>query len=83
MINKTKDFKLVLGTMKSNGNYVNLHIGARIYPFRATMTQLITQLEPQGFCRIHRSHAVRFIIISLCVVESTFGTGLDLDFVTG
>ena len=23
------------------------------------MTQLITQLEPQGFCRIHRSHAVR------------------------
>jgi len=45
--------------LESNGNYVNLHIGVRIYPFRATMTQLITQLEPQGFCRIHRSHAVR------------------------
>lgn len=45
--------------LESSGNYVNLHIGARIYPLRATMSQLITQLEPQGFCRIHRSHAVR------------------------
>lgn len=45
--------------LESSGNYVNLHIDARIYPLRATMSQLITQLEPQGFCRIHRSHGVR------------------------
>ena len=45
--------------LESSGNYVNLHIGTRIYPLRTTMSQLITQLEPQGFCRIHRSHGVR------------------------
>jgi hypothetical protein len=45
--------------LESSGNYVNLHISERIYPLRATMTQLIAQLEPQGFCRIHRSHAIR------------------------
>ncbi len=45
--------------LESSGNYVNLHIDARIYPLRATMSQLITQLEPQGFCRIHRSLGVR------------------------
>ncbi len=45
--------------LESSGNYVNLHIGTRIYPLRATMTNLIARLEPQGFCRIHRSHAIR------------------------
>ncbi|BDF96004.1 hypothetical protein KAN5_28420 [Pseudoalteromonas sp. KAN5] len=45
--------------LESSGNYVNLHIGTRIYPLRATMTHLISRLEPQGFCRIHRSHAIR------------------------
>ncbi|MBQ4862395.1 LytTR family transcriptional regulator [Pseudoalteromonas sp. MMG013] len=45
--------------LESSGNYVNLHIGARIYPLRATLTQLSAQLAPQGFCRIHRSYAVR------------------------
>ena len=45
--------------LESSGNYVNLHIGERIYPLRATLTQLSEQLEQQGFCRIHRSHAIR------------------------
>jgi len=45
--------------LESSGNYVNLHIGERIYPLRATMTQLSEQLEQQGFCRIHRSYAIR------------------------
>ena len=44
--------------LESSGNYVNLHIKGRIYPTRATLTQLIAQIEDQGFCRIHRSHAV-------------------------
>ena len=44
--------------LESSGNYVNLHIKGRIYPTRATLTQLISQIEEQGFCRIHRSHAV-------------------------
>ncbi|MEQ3512316.1 LytTR family DNA-binding domain-containing protein [Pseudoalteromonas sp. BZB3] len=50
--------------LESAGNYVNLHIGGRIYPLRATLTKLSEQLEPQGFCRIHRSHAVRLDAIS-------------------
>lgn len=45
--------------LESSGNYVNLHSGERIYPLRATLTQLSKQLEAQGFCRIHRSHAVK------------------------
>tara|TARA_R110000744_G_scaffold57382_3_gene120547 strand:+ start:812 stop:1552 length:741 start_codon:yes stop_codon:yes gene_type:complete len=45
--------------LESSGNYVNLHIGSRIYPLRATLTALSKQLEVQGFCRIHRSHGVK------------------------
>jgi hypothetical protein len=44
--------------LESSGNYVNLYSKGRIYPTRATLTQLISQIEEQGFCRIHRSHAV-------------------------
>ena len=44
--------------LESSGNYVNLHSKGRIYPTRTTLTQLISQIEEQGFCRIHRSHAV-------------------------
>jgi hypothetical protein len=44
--------------LESSGNYVNLHSKGRIYPTRTTLTQLISQIEEQGFFRIHRSHAV-------------------------
>jgi DNA-binding LytR/AlgR family response regulator len=44
--------------LESSGNYVNLHSKGRIYPTRSTLTQLISQIEEQGFCRIHRSHAI-------------------------
>jgi len=44
--------------LEASGNYVNLHSKGRIYPTRTTLTQLIAQIEEQGFCRIHRSHAV-------------------------
>nr|WP_286268789.1 LytTR family DNA-binding domain-containing protein [Thalassotalea hakodatensis] len=45
--------------MEASGNYVNLHIDERVYPIRSTLTALIAKLENKGFCRIHRSHAVR------------------------
>jgi len=51
--------------LESAGNYVNLHIEGRIYPTRATLTQLSEQIADKGFCRIHRSHA-----INLSCVES-------------
>jgi len=44
--------------LEASGNYVNLHSKGRIYPTRTTLTQLIAQIEEQGFCRIHRSYAV-------------------------
>lgn len=44
--------------LESSGNYVNLHSKGRIYPTRATLTKLVAQIEEQGFCRIHRSHAI-------------------------
>lgn len=45
--------------LESAGNYVNLHIDERIYPLRATLSKLTEQLIEKGFCRIHRSHAIR------------------------
>lgn len=44
--------------LESAGNYVNLHIKGRIYPIRATLTNLIEKITDKGFCRIHRSHAI-------------------------
>ena len=44
--------------LESSGNYVNLHIKGRIYPTRATLSRLITQISDKGFCRIHRSHGI-------------------------
>ncbi|NMP30391.1 LytTR family transcriptional regulator [Thalassotalea sp. M1531] len=45
--------------MESSGNYVNLYINDRIYPLRSTLGKLSEQLIDKGFCRIHRSHAVK------------------------
>ena len=40
------------------GNYVNLHVAGRDYPLRSTMKDLIGQLAPSRFRRVHRSHIV-------------------------
>jgi hypothetical protein len=44
--------------LESSGNYVNLHVGKRIYPLRSTLAALIGRLEPRGFRRTHRSAGV-------------------------
>ncbi|WP_286262962.1 LytR/AlgR family response regulator transcription factor [Thalassotalea atypica] len=49
--------------LESAGNYVNLHIGERIYPLRATLTSLVAQLDDKGFCRIHRSYAIKLDMV--------------------
>jgi len=49
--------------LESAGNYVNLHIKQRIYPMRATMSNLIPKIENKGFCRIHRSYAINLDLI--------------------
>ncbi|WP_346839656.1 LytTR family DNA-binding domain-containing protein [Microbulbifer sp. SAOS-129_SWC] len=40
------------------GNYVNLHVGGRVYPLRDTMTNFQRRLDPDRFARVHRSYIV-------------------------
>lgn len=40
------------------GDYACLHVSGRTHVLRATLTDLETRLEPQGFARIHRSSIV-------------------------
>ena len=44
--------------IESSGNYVNLHVGKRVYPLRETMIGITERLQPQGFRRVHRSAIV-------------------------
>jgi len=44
--------------LQASGNYVNLHVGERIYPLRETMTAIEARLAPRGFARVHRSAIV-------------------------
>lgn len=44
--------------LEASGNYVNLHVGPRIYPLRETMTAIEGRLEGRGFARVHRSAIV-------------------------
>jgi hypothetical protein len=44
--------------IEASGNYVNLHVGGRVYPLRETMTGISERLQAQGFQRVHRSAVV-------------------------
>ncbi len=44
--------------LKSEGNYVRLHVGASSYLLRETISQMESQLDPRRFLRIHRSAIV-------------------------
>lgn len=60
--------------LESAGNYVNLHVGKRIYPLRSTLSSLIRQLEPRGFRRTHRSSGVNLdFVASITPLESGDG----------
>ena len=57
--------------LEAAGNYVNLHMGERVYPLRATMASLIDSLSDRGFVRIHRSRGVNLDYVeSLTPLES-------------
>lgn len=45
--------------IEAAANYVRVHIGAKQYLVRETMTHLETRLDPDKFLRIHRSVIVR------------------------
>jgi len=44
--------------IEASGNYVNLHVGERLYPLRETMAGIQQRLVGQGFARVHRSAIV-------------------------
>lgn len=41
--------------VEAAGNYMNLHVGGRVYPLRATMATMESRLSPRQFLRVHRS----------------------------
>ncbi|MFC4653857.1 MULTISPECIES: LytR/AlgR family response regulator transcription factor [Rheinheimera] len=65
--------------LEANGNYVNLHSAGRIYPLRATLVQLCSQLEAQGFSRIHRSLAVNHQAIRSISYEASGDGEIELN----
>lgn len=44
--------------IEAAGNYVKLHVGTESHLFRETMNAIESQLDPDNFFRIHRSHIV-------------------------
>jgi two-component system LytT family response regulator len=44
--------------IESQANYVLLHVGKKVYPYRETTSRLETLLDPEQFLRIHRSTIV-------------------------
>lgn len=44
--------------IEASGNYVNLHVGERLYPLRETMAGIQQKLDGRGFARVHRSAIV-------------------------
>lgn len=57
--------------IESCGNYVNLHVGKRVYPLRDTMTNISERLIPHGFQRVHRSAIVNLDRVSEIVAFDT------------
>ncbi|MFK8031942.1 MAG: LytR/AlgR family response regulator transcription factor [Gammaproteobacteria bacterium] len=57
--------------IESSGNYVNLHVGERVYPLRETMTNINQRLASHGFQRVHRGAIVNLDRIDELVM---FGT---------
>lgn len=57
--------------IESSGNYVNLHVGNRVYPLRATMTSITDRLSEHGFQRVHRSAIVNLDRVAEIVAFDT------------
>ena len=57
--------------IESSGNYVNLHVGTRVFPLRETMTRIDERLLPLGFQRVHRSAIVNLDRVAEIVAFDT------------
>ncbi len=65
--------------VESSGNYVNLHVGERVYPLRETMTAIQRRLEPDGFLRVHRSAIVNLDRVTAIAPYDTGDGAVHLD----
>ncbi|MBS0449778.1 MAG: LytTR family transcriptional regulator [Proteobacteria bacterium] len=50
--------------VQAQGNYVGLHVNGHDYLLRATLTDLLGQLDPARYARVHRSYAAHLDRIS-------------------
>jgi two-component system LytT family response regulator len=50
--------------LSAAGNYVEVHAAGKTHLVREPLAQLIAQLDPAQFIRVHRSHAVRVAFIA-------------------
>lgn len=57
--------------IESSGNYVNLHVGSKVYPLRGTMTGIGERLSTHGFQRVHRSAIVNLDRVAEIVAFDT------------
>src|SRR5262249_672275 len=57
--------------IESAGNYVELHVGKKLFFLRETMRTLETRLDPEQFVRIHRSTIVNIARIKEITREWT------------
>ena len=57
--------------IESCGNYVNLHVGDRVYPLRETRIRIDERLVPLGFQRVHRSAIVNLDRVAEIVAFDT------------
>ncbi len=57
--------------IESCGNYVNLHVGSKVYPLRDTMTNISARLAERGFLRVHRTAIVNLDRVSEIVPFDT------------
>ncbi len=57
--------------VESSGNYVNLHVGSKVYPLRGTMTGINDRLSSHGFQRVHRSAIVNLDRVAEIVAFDT------------
>ncbi len=64
--------------VEASGNYVNLHVGNRIYPMRDTMTRIENRLANEGFLRVHRSAIVNMDRVTQITPFDTGDAQLEL-----
>lgn len=65
--------------LEACGNYVNLHLDGRIYPYRGTMKSLADMLDTKDFIRVHRSYIVNYSQIKSIEPQDSGDAKIELE----